>query len=131
MLSFYWEKTNTGKIGLENIGVVLDDQGFIKINNKCQTNIEHVYAIGIVLVVTSLLIKLVMKQKIAAEVIDGQNSVIDFQAMPLLSSAIVAYTGLTEKEAKEKGYETVSSRFPFKQMLGRYLSRMQMALYKL
>ena len=65
--------------------------------------------------------------------ISGQNSVIDFQAMPfvIFSDPEVAYTGLTEKEAKEKGYETVSSRFPFKQMLGRYLSRMQMALYKL
>ena len=49
------------------------------------------------------------------EVISGQNSVIDFQAMPfvIFSDPEVAYTGLTEKEAKEKGYETVSSRFPF------------------
>ena len=47
--------------------------------------------------------------------ISGQNSVIDFQAMPfvIFSDPEVAYTGLTEKEAKEKGYETVSSRFPF------------------
>ena len=45
--------------------------------------------------------------------ISGQNSVIDFQAMPfvIFSDPEVAYTGLTEK--KEKGYETVSSRFPF------------------
>ena len=45
-----------------------------------------------------------MKQKIAAEAISGQNSVIDFQAMPfvIFSDPEVAYTGLTEKEAKEK-----------------------------
>lgn len=39
-------KSNTGKIGLDNIGVELDQRGFIKINNQCQTNIDHVYAIG-------------------------------------------------------------------------------------
>ena len=108
-------KPNTGKIGLENIGVVLDDQGFIKINNKCQTNIEHVYAIGDCAGGDLLAHKASYEAKIAAEVISGQNSVIDFQAMPfvIFSDPEVAYTGLTEKEAKEKGYETVSSRFPF------------------
>ncbi|WP_321378789.1 FAD-dependent oxidoreductase [Trichococcus shcherbakoviae] len=39
-------KPNTGNSGLENIGVELDQRGFIKINEKCQTNVEHVYAIG-------------------------------------------------------------------------------------
>lgn len=108
-------KPNTGKIGLENIGVVLDDQGFIKINNKCQTNIEHVYAIGDCAGGDLLAHKASYEAKIAAEVISGQNNVIDFQAMPfvIFSDPEVAYTGLTEKEAKEKGYETVSSRFPF------------------
>lgn len=48
---------------------------------------------------------------------------IDFQAMPfvIFSDPEVAYTGLTEKEAKEAGYETVSNRFPF-QANGRALS---------
>ena len=47
--------------------------------------------------------------------ISGQNSVVDYQAMPfvIFSDPEVAYTGLTEKEAGEKGYETVTSRFPF------------------
>ncbi|RFU69597.1 dihydrolipoyl dehydrogenase [Bacillus sp. V59.32b] len=116
-------KPNTGKIGLENIGVELDQRGFIKINDKCQTNVEHVYAIGDCAGGFLLAHKASYEGKIAAEVICGQKSVIDFQAMPfvIFSDPEVAYTGLTEKEAKEKGFETVSSRFPF-QANGRALS---------
>lgn len=116
-------KPNTGKIGLENVGVELDERGFIKINDKCQTNVEHVYAIGDCAGGYLLAHKASYEGKVAAEVISGQNSVIDFQAMPfvIFSDPEVAYTGLTEKEAKEQGYETVSSRFPF-QANGRALS---------
>ncbi|MFD1849694.1 dihydrolipoyl dehydrogenase [Oceanobacillus bengalensis] len=108
-------KPNTGKIGLENIGLELNERGFIKINKKCQTNVDHVYAIGDCAGGDLLAHKASYEGKVAAEVISGQNSVIDFQAMPfvIFSDPEVAYTGLTEKEAKEKGYETVSSRFPF------------------
>ncbi|MCK6205721.1 dihydrolipoyl dehydrogenase [Bacillus infantis] len=116
-------KPNTGNIGLEHIGVELDQRGFIKINEKCQTNVEHVYAIGDCAGGFLLAHKASYEGKVAAEVISGQKSVIDFQAMPfvIFSDPEVAYTGLTEKEAKEQGYQTVSSRFPF-QANGRALS---------
>lgn len=116
-------KPNTGKIGLENIGVELDQRGFIKINDKCQTNIENVYAIGDCAGGHLLAHKASYEGKVAAEVIAGKKSAIDFQAMPfvIFSDPEVAYTGLTEKEAKEQGFETISSRFPF-QANGRALS---------
>ena len=116
-------KPNTGNIGLENIGVELDQRGFIKINNQCRTTIDHVYAIGDCAGGDLLAHKASYEGKIAAEVASGQKSVIDFQAMPfvIFSDPEVAYTGLTEKAAKEQGYETVSSRFPF-QANGRALS---------
>lgn len=116
-------KPNTGNIGLENIGVELDQRGFIKINEKCQTNVEHVYAIGDCAGGHLLAHKASYEGKIAAEVISGIKSAIDFQAMPfvIFSDPEVAYTGLTESEAKTKGYETISSRFPF-QANGRALS---------
>lgn len=116
-------KPNTGNIGLENIGVALDERGFIKINDKCQTNVDHVYAIGDCAGGYLLAHKASYEGKIAAEVIGGLNSVIDYQAMPfvIFSDPEVAYTGLTEEQAKEQGYETIVSRFPF-QANGRALS---------
>ena len=116
-------KPNTGNSGLENIGVELDQRGFIKINEKCQTNVEHVYAIGDCAGGHLLAHKASYEGKIAAEVISGMKSAIDFQAMPfvIFSDPEVAYTGLTESEAKAKGYETIASRFPF-QANGRALS---------
>jgi dihydrolipoamide dehydrogenase len=64
--------------------------------------------------------------KVAAEVIAGMNSVIDYQAMPFVvfSDPEIAYTGLTEEEAKEQGYDPVVSRFAF-QANGRALSMNQ------
>ncbi|WP_040980548.1 MULTISPECIES: dihydrolipoyl dehydrogenase [Oceanobacillus] len=116
-------KPNTGNLGLENIGVELDQHGFIKINEKCQTNIDYVYAIGDCAGGYLLAHKASYEGKVAAEVICGQKSIIDFQAMPfvIFSDPEVAYTGLTEKKANEQGYETVTSRFSF-QANGRALS---------
>src|SRR5699024_10917946 len=116
-------KPNTRKVGLENNGVELDQRGIIKINDKCQTNVEHVYAIGDCAGGYLLAHKASYEGKIAAEVISALNIVIDFQAMSFVIYRYreVAYTGVTEKEAKEKGYVTVSSRFPF-QSNGRALS---------
>lgn len=116
-------KPNTRTIGLENIGVELDSRGFIQINKQCQTNVDHVYAIGDCAGGDLLAHKASYEGKIAAEVASGQKSVIDFQAMPfvIFSDPEVAYTGLTEKAAKEQGYNTISSRFPF-QANGRALS---------
>lgn len=101
---------------------------------KCQTNVEHVYAIGDCAGGHLLAHKASYEGKIAAEVISGMKSAIDFQAMPfvIFSDPEVAYTGLTESEAKAKGYETIASRFPFqKQTEELYLFRTLMVLSRL
>ena len=114
---------NTNDLGLESIGVELDERGFIKIDEQCKTNIDHIYAIGDCAGGDLLAHKASYEGKVAAEVISGQKSVIDYQAMPyvIFSDPEIAYTGLTEAEAKEAGYQPVVSRFPF-QALGRALS---------
>src|SRR5699024_3678234 len=75
---------NRSKVGVKNIGVEPDQHGFIKINDKCQTNVEHVYAIGDCAGGYLLAHKASYEGKIAAEVISGLKSVIDFQAMPFV-----------------------------------------------
>lgn len=114
---------NTNDLGLESIGVALDEQGFIKIDQQCKTSVDHIYAIGDCAGGDLLAHKASYEGKIAAEVISGQKSVIDYQAMPyvIFSDPEIAYTGLTEAEAKEAGYEPLVSRFPF-QANGRALS---------
>lgn len=108
-------KPNTDEIGLENIGVELDERGFIKIDEQCRTSVEHIYAIGDCAGGALLAHKASYEGKVAAEVIAGQNSAIDYQAMPfvIFSDPEIAYTGLTEAQAKEQGYNPVATRYSF------------------
>lgn len=108
-------KPNTEEIGLDILGVELDERGFIKIDNQCKTTAEDIYAIGDCAGGYLLAHKASYEGKIAAEVIAGKNSAIDFQAMPfvIFSDPEIAYTGLTEEQAKEEGYEPIVSRFAF------------------
>lgn len=106
---------NTGEMGLEQIGIVKDNRGFIQIDEQCHTNIEHIYAIGDCAGGALLAHKASYEGKVAAEVIAGKKSVIDYQAMPyvIFSDPEIAYTGLTEEEATAEGHKVVVSRFPF------------------
>ncbi len=116
-------KPNTDELGLEAIGVQLDERGFISIDQQCRTSVKHIYAIGDCAGGDLLAHKASYEGKVAAEAICGQPSAIDFQAMPyvIFSDPEIAYTGLTEAEAKAEGYTPVVSRFAF-QANGRALS---------
>lgn len=116
-------KPNTDELGLEIAGVELDERGFIKIDNQCRTNVEHIYAIGDCAGGVLLAHKASYEAKVAAEAMCGVSSVIDYQAMPfvIFSDPEIAYTGLTESQAKEEGYDPIVSRFAF-QANGRALS---------
>ncbi|MCS1351948.1 dihydrolipoyl dehydrogenase [Mechercharimyces sp. CAU 1602] len=106
---------NTDELGLDQAGIKLDDKGLIPVDKHCRTENEHLYAIGDVVSGPMLAHKASYEGKVAAETIAGEPSVIDYQAMPyvIFSDPEIAYTGLTEAEAKEEGYETVTSRFSF------------------
>lgn len=108
-------RPNTDELGLEQIGIELDEKGFIRVNEKMQTNVDHIYAIGDVAGQPMLAHKASYEGKVAAEVIAGEPSIVDYRAMPyvIFGDPEVAYTGLTEEEAKEEGYEVASFRFPF------------------
>lgn len=108
-------KPNTADLGLEQIGIELDEKGFVKVNEKMQTNIENIYAIGDIAGQPMLAHKASYEGKVAAEVIAGEPSIVDYRAMPyvVFSDPEVAYTGLTEDEAKAEGMDVTSFRFPF------------------
>ena len=115
-------RPNSDAIGLEKVGVQTDPHGFIQVNKKMQTNLPGVYAIGDVVGPPMLAHKASKEGIVAAEVIAGMNSEADFHAMPgvIFTDPEIATVGLTESQAKERGYEPVIGKFPFT-ALGRAL----------
>lgn len=108
-------KPNTDDLGLEQTGVQLDEKGLIKVDKQCRTTVENIFAIGDIVAGPQLAHKASYEGKIAAEAISGKPSAVDNEAIPavVFSDPELASVGLTESEAKEKGYDVVVSKFPF------------------
>ncbi|SDB87250.1 dihydrolipoamide dehydrogenase [Pelagirhabdus alkalitolerans] len=108
-------KPNTEEIGLEQVGVEVDDKGLIKIDKQCRTNVSNIYAIGDIVAGPPLAHKASYEGKIAAEAIAGEKSEIDYHGIPavVFSDPELASVGYTEAQAKEDGYDVTSSKFPF------------------
>ncbi|PFG12806.1 dihydrolipoyl dehydrogenase [Bacillus sp. es.036] len=108
-------KPNTNEIGLEELGVEMTDKGLVKIDKQCRTNFDNIYAIGDIVEGPALAHKASYEGKVAAEVIGGENSVIDYLAIPavVFSDPELASVGYTEQEAKDQGFEVKASKFPF------------------
>ncbi|MYD10787.1 MAG: dihydrolipoyl dehydrogenase [Chloroflexi bacterium] len=102
--------------GLEKIGVALNAQGGIEINDKMQTNLPHIYAIGDVTAKLMLAHVAETMGVVAAENIAGAPTVtLDFDMMPRATycQPQVASFGYTEAEAEERGYAINVAKFPF------------------
>ena len=108
-------RPNTENIGLEKIGVQLTEQGFIDVNDKQKTNVENIYAIGDVAGEPMLAHKATHEGKVAAEVIAGLPAAFDTKSIPavIFTNPEIAWTGLTETEAQEKGIEYKKAEFPW------------------
>ncbi|WP_208589390.1 dihydrolipoyl dehydrogenase [Gracilibacillus suaedae] len=108
-------KPNTDELGLEQLGIEMEDKGLIKINEQCRTNVDNIYAIGDIVAGPPLAHKASYEGKIAAEAIAGENAVIDYNAIPavVFSDPELATVGYSEEEAKEAGYDVKASKFPF------------------
>lgn len=109
-------KARTEGYGLENTGVKLTDRGAIDINEKMQTNVPHIYAIGDVTAKLMLAHVAETMGVVAAETIAGAPTVtLNFDMMPRATycQPQVASFGYTEEQAKEKGYDINVAKFPF------------------
>lgn len=107
-------RPNSKNLGLEELGLEMEG-GFIKVNKKLQTNIPNIYAIGDVAGGFMLAHKASREGIVAAEVIAGHKTELDYYAMPsvVFTDPEIACVGLTEKEAIEKGFKPKVGRFPF------------------
>lgn len=116
-------KPRTEKMNLQAIGVQTDPRGYVITNEKMQTNVPGVYAIGDVRGPPLLAHKASKEGVVAAECIAGLPSAADWKAIPetVFCDPEVASVGLTEAKAVEAGYKVKRSRFQFA-ALGRALS---------
>ncbi|WP_430786212.1 dihydrolipoyl dehydrogenase [Virgibacillus flavescens] len=108
-------RPNTDELGLEQVGIDMDDKGLIKIDKQCRTNLDNIYAIGDIVAGPPLAHKASYEGKVAAEAISGEKAEIDYIGIPavVFSDPELASVGYTEKEAKDAGYKAKASKFPF------------------
>ncbi|MBP2239965.1 dihydrolipoamide dehydrogenase [Cytobacillus eiseniae] len=108
-------RPNTDEIGLEQVGIKMTDRGLIEIDKQCRTSVNNIFAIGDIVKGPQLAHKASYEGKIAAEVISGHNSEIDYLGIPavVFSDPELATVGYTESQAKEEGIEVKAAKFPF------------------
>ena len=112
----------TDGLGLEKINLAFNGK-FIKVNEKMETNIPGIYAIGDVTGRQMLAHKASAEGIVAAENTSGHETHADYSKIPncIYTFPEVASIGLTEKQAKEKGLQVTIGRYPF-QSNGRALA---------
>jgi len=92
---------NSGTIGAEAIGLLLDQKGFIQVDTQLRTNIKHIFAIGDIIGQPMLAHKASAEAKVAAEIIAGKSHTFEPLCIPSVAytDPEIAWVGLTEKEA--------------------------------
>ena len=102
-------------IGLENTNVTRDDKGFVIVNPQQQTEDPNIFAIGDVAGGVMLAHKAHKEARIAVENICGQSAAFENIVIPAIvfTDPELAWCGLTEVEAKEKGIPIEVSKFPW------------------
>jgi dihydrolipoamide dehydrogenase len=125
LLSTVGRRPNSENLGLETIGLKPDEKGFLAVDAQRRTSVPHVYAIGDVAGAPMLAHKASHEGLVAAAAISGDRSAaFDPVGVPavIFTDPEIASVGLTEAQAKEKGLEPATGKFPFAAS-GRALSR--------
>ena len=109
-------KPYTDKLGLDKVGIKVDDKGRIATDEHLQTNVPGIYAIGDVVKGAMLAHKAEEEGMFVAEVMAGQKPHINYLLIPgvVYTWPEVAAVGYTEEQLKEKGIAYKSGSFPFK-----------------
>jgi dihydrolipoamide dehydrogenase len=119
-------KYNTDKIGLENIGVIVEKDGSIPVNSFMQTNVPHIFAIGDITGKWALAHVASHQGMIAANNAAGVYTEMDYAAVPsvIFTSPEVATIGYTLEKAIQAGFDARIGKFPF-QALGKALAAIE------
>ncbi len=108
-------RPNSAGLGLEDVGVNLDDRGHIIVDDELRTSVPSIFAIGDVVGAPYLAHKASKEGEIAAEVVAGHKSARDWRSMPaaIFTDPEIAVAGLSESEAKAQGKDFKVGKFPF------------------
>ena len=114
---------NGKRVGAEAAGVVVGERGFIPVDAQMRTNVAHIFAIGDLAGQPMLAHKAVHEGHVAAEVAAGVQlgnadlaaSAFDARVIPSVAytDPEIAWVGLTEDEAKAKGFKVKKGLFPW------------------
>lgn len=113
---------NTLGLGTEENGLLLDDRGFIVVDQFCRTNLDHVYAVGDVVRGPMLAHKASEEGVAVAEMIEhiergrtGETEAIDLNTIPwvIYTAPEIAWAGKNEQELKAAGVAYKVGQFPF------------------
>ena len=107
-------KPNTSGLGLAELGLATDKHGFIEINNKFESSIKNIYAIGDVIKGPMLAHKAEEDGVAAVEIINGEAGHVDYNLVPgiIYTAPEVAVIGKTEEELKNDGISYNKGVFP-------------------
>ena len=106
---------NGHSVGAELAGVKVSERGFIPVDKQMRTSVPHIFAIGDIAAPPMLAHKAMHEGKVAAEVAAGHKRAFDARVVPSVAytDPEVAWAGLTEIEAKEKGIAYAKGNFPW------------------
>lgn len=101
--------------GLEQIGVQLDERGFVKVDAHYRTNVPGVYAIGDVIGGAMLAHKGIEEGVALAERLAGHHTQVNYNAVPsvVYTAPEIGWVGLSEEQARAKGHEVKTGLGPF------------------
>ncbi|HNS99363.1 MAG TPA: dihydrolipoyl dehydrogenase [Polyangiaceae bacterium] len=116
-------RPNGKGLGLEQLGVIVQQNGAVTVDEKGATPVEGVYAIGDVTGPPFLAHRASKQGEVVAEVIAGQASSCDWVTIPaaVFTDPEIASAGMTTEQATAAGYQIKTGKFPFA-ALGRALA---------
>lgn len=106
---------NTIGLGAENVGLKLDERGFVEVDADCKTNLPGVWAVGDVVRGPMLAHKAEEEGVAVAERMAGQHGHVNFNTIPwvIYTSPEIAWVGRTEQQLKADGVAYKAGTFPF------------------
>jgi dihydrolipoamide dehydrogenase len=106
---------NGGKVGAERAGVAVGERGYIAVDRQMRTNVPHIFAIGDLVGQPMLAHKASHEGKLAAEVAAGGKKEWVARVIPSVAytDPEIAWVGVTESEAREKGLAVGVGKFPW------------------